>query len=77
MNETMSLLLVATVLAVGGAGLYLYKSDDDMVEDIDNESADSYNEVDEEFKEFKEPKVRSKISKTKRNKAKGGTKRRY
>jgi hypothetical protein len=74
MNETMSLLLVATVLAVGGAGLYLYKSDDDTVEDIDNESADSYNEVDEEFKE---PKVRSKISKTKRNKARGGTKRRY
>ena len=77
MNETMSLLLVATVLAVGGAGLYMYKFEDDMVEDIDNESSDSYNEVDEEFKEFKEPKVRSKISKTKRNKAKGGTKRRY
>jgi hypothetical protein len=74
MNETMSLLLVATVLAVGGTGLYLYKFEDDTVEDIDNESTDSYNEVDEEFKE---PKSRSKISKTKRNKPKGGTKRRY
>ena len=74
MNETMSLLLVATVLAIGGAGLYLYKFEDEIVEDIDNESDDSYNEFDEEFKE---PKIRSKPSKTKRNKSKGGTKRRY
>ena len=51
MNETMSLLLVATVLAIGGAGLYIYKFEDDLVQDGGNESADSYNEdeLDEEI----------------------------
>ena len=40
MNESMSLLLAATILALGGAGLYLFKSPDE------NQSGgeDDYNE---------------------------------
>ena len=30
MNDTMSLLLATTILAVGGIGLYMYKSDDEQ-----------------------------------------------
>ena len=29
MNDTMSLLLATTILALGGIGLYMYKSDDE------------------------------------------------
>lgn len=39
MNETMSLLLATTVLALGGLGLYMFKSPDDK--DV---SDDEYNE---------------------------------
>ena len=76
MNETMSLLLVAAVLAVGGAGLYLYKFEDDLVQDGGNDSSDSYNE-DELDEEIIKSKPRAKGSKTKRNRTNSGTKRRY
>ena len=76
MNETMSLLLVATVLAIGGAGLYIYKFEDDLVQDGGNESADSYNE-DEFNEEITKSKSRTKGGKTKRNRTHGGSKRRY
>jgi hypothetical protein len=76
MNETMSLLLVATVLAIGGAGLYIYKFEDDLVQDGGNESADSYNE-DEFNEEITKSKSRTKGGKTKRNRQTNGSKRRY
>lgn len=40
MNETMSLLLATTVLALGGLGLYMFKSSDDNEKNGDEE----YNE---------------------------------
>ena len=76
MNETMSLLLVATVLAIGGAGLYIYKFEDDLVQDGGNESADSYNE-DKFNEEITKSKSRTKGGKTKRNRQTNGSKRRY
>ena len=76
MNETMSLLLVAAVLAIGGAGLYIYKFEDDLVQDGGNDSSDSYNE-DELDEEIIKSKPRAKGSKTKRNRTNSGSKRRY
>ena len=76
MNETMSLILVASVLAIGGAGLYIYKFDDDLVQDGGNDSSDSYNE-DELDEEIIKSKPRAKGSKTKRNRTNSGSKRRY
>ena len=76
MNETMSLLLVATVLAIGGAGLYIYKFEDDLIQDGGDELSDSYNE-DEFNEEIIKSKPRAKGSKTKRNRTHGGSKRRY
>jgi len=76
MNETMSLLLVATVLAIGGAGLYMYKFEDDLIQDGGNDSSDSYNE-DELNEEIIKSKPRAKGSKTKRNRTNSGSKRRY
>jgi hypothetical protein len=87
MNDTLSLLLVTTVLTVGGLGLYFYKNTDD-----DKTGGNSYNE-DEIFgynkeayddeenisePEIFEPKIRSRggKTKTKRNKRNTGTKRR-
>jgi len=77
MNETMSLLLVATVLAIGGAGLYIYKFEDESVQDGGNELSDNYNEDDFEEDIILEPKTRSKGGKTKRNRKNSGSKRRY
>ncbi len=76
MNETMSLLLVAAVLAIGGAGLYIYKFEDDLVQDGGNDSSDSYNE-DELDEEIIKSKPRAKGSKTKRSRTNSGSKRRY
>jgi hypothetical protein len=81
MNETFSLILATSVLALGGLGLVFYKNSDDE----DNKKGDNYDEdeifgsnddyiEEEEIYEVK-PKVRS--GKTKRNKKAGGTKRRY
>jgi len=36
MNESMSILLATTILALGGLGLYMYKSDNNDSEDKDN-----------------------------------------
>lgn len=40
MNESMSILLATTILALGGFGLYMYKSSDE----IQNQGSDEYNE---------------------------------
>lgn len=78
MNETMSLLLVATVLAIGGAGLYIYKFEDESVGDGgSNEYSENYNEDDFEEDIILEPKTKSKGSKTKRNRKNSSSKRRY
>ena len=87
MNETMSLLLATAILAIGGIGLYMYKTENDSHDD--NDSVVSYNDDDfidtkhtdyeeEDYEpEIYEPKVRSRSSKTKRQRKTGGTKRRY
>ena len=86
MNETLSLLLATTVLAIGGAGLYMYKSDDsdqvggdDYNEDTAFSSNDEINDADNIDNDYYEPKARSRVSKTKtkRNRKGVGTKRRY
>jgi hypothetical protein len=37
MNESMSILLATTILALGGLGLYMYKSSDDEQKDVNEE----------------------------------------
>jgi hypothetical protein len=103
MNDAMSVLLATTVLALGGLGLYMYKSSDDnqkggkYEDDYDEDnlfgsgslwgssnedehaSEDDYEQdYDEEIYESRtKPKSKPKVSKTKRRKVGGGTKRRY
>lgn len=89
MNDTMSLVLATAILAVGGLGLYMYKSSDDFAFDDYNE--DEYNDDlsnDEQSVDdmsidnlsvddnYDEPKSKGR-NKTKRNKKNGGTKKRY
>lgn len=86
MNDTLSLIVVTSLLAVGGLGLFMFKSSDD-----DN-AITKYNEDDlfgfeniwgnnneEEEEKMEETKIKSKSSqvKTKRNRKGSGTKRRY
>lgn len=42
MNESISVLLATTILALGGLGLYMYKSSKD---DIEDETENEYNEA--------------------------------
>ena len=77
MNEIGSLFLATAVLAVGGLGLYIYKSDSD--EDM----TDKNETIDEDYLEetYEDPEIietKTKSIKTKRNRRKSvGTKRRY
>ncbi len=89
MNETMSLVLATTILALGGLGLYMYKQSDDFKDEFkegnyDDYSSDSdsdYNSQsdldsqldDEVYLDNYEPKVFQR-GKTKRNKKSNGTK---
>ena len=90
MNETLSLLLATSVLALGGLGLYMYKSNDDKKggngydenkifgndneENISDEDYDYDNDYDYDY----EPKPRTRNGgKTKRSRKGTGTKRRY
>ena len=84
MNETMSLFLATAILAIGGLGLYMYKStdgldivdynEDNLFEDDINDdfSSDDDDDYSEDFNNY-EPKVKSR-GKTKRSKTSGGTK---
>lgn len=84
MNETMSLFLATAILAIGGLGLYMYKStdgldivdynEDNLFEDDINDdfSSDDDDDYSEDFNNY-EPKVKSR-GKTKRTKTSGGTK---
>jgi uncharacterized protein (UPF0333 family) len=91
MSETISLLFATTLLALGGAGLYLYKSSEENNED---ENVNEYKDNDENYNEnnlfnsndendileetYKaKNNSKQKINKTKRNKKAYGTKRRY
>jgi len=89
MSETMSLLLATSVLALGGMGLYLFKSDDsndskggsaveydeDVIFKNDKENGDDDDDLNDEEDYEKKPRKRS--GKTKRTKKSSGTKRRY
>jgi len=79
----MSLLLATAILAAGGIGLFMYKSNDDLfstneeelMEEIDFDDLDELDDYEEE--EYK-PKSRTNKNKTKRNtKQTGGSRRRY
>ena len=91
MNESASIFLATTVLALGGLGLYMFKSsdkqkggdkynedeifDDKSDESLSDSDSDSDSELDYE-PEPKKPKTKN-AAKTKRNKKSGGTKRKY
>jgi hypothetical protein len=83
MNETMSLVLATTILAIGGLGLYMYKQSDDFKDDINDDfssGSDSYSESDlgselddDIYMDNYEPKIVNR-GKTKRSKPSNGTK---
>ena len=86
-NDTMSLVLATAILAVGGLGLYMYKSSDDFEYDdynedelsVDDLSLDDQSVDDQSLDEepiYDEPKTKGR-NKTKRSKKSGGTKRKY
>ena len=86
MNETMSLLLATAILAAGGIGLFMLKSNDDgtyddeeieldEIEDLDDLDLDEEEYLDDDY-DYK-PKSRG-ANKTKRNRKSGGSrKQRY
>lgn len=92
MNETMSLLLATTVLALGGLGLYMFKSRDEDDEDYNedynedglfssfgwNKDNDDHNVKDYSDDESEDYKPRKRTAKTQKNrKATGSSRRRY
>jgi hypothetical protein len=85
MNDAISLLLATTVLALGGLGLYMYKSSDDKKEgkfydedEIFQDDESDSSSSDEDFDLEYEPKPRRRSNvKTKRNKNGSGTKKKY
>ena len=83
MRDTISLLLATSVLALGGLGLYFYKSGDSSKrgdrydEDEIFGDSDNDNENDEEYDEDYEKKNKKRSGKTKRTKKTSGTQRRY
>ena len=90
MKDTVSLLIATAILAAGGLGLYMYKSNDDKQEGGEGYDEDGLfgssglfgsnseeNDLDSEEPEHYETKVRARGGKTKRSKRNVGTKRRY
>lgn len=89
-NDVQSLLLVTTFLAVGGLGLYWYKTtqeenydylsedEDDNESDFDVKSMDEDNldDISETSNTYEEP-VKNKKNKTKNNRKNSGTKKKY
>jgi len=83
MNETMSLLLATTILAIGGISLFMLKSndngtyDDEEIDIDDIEDLDDFDEFEEEEDDYDyKPKARG-ANKTKRNRKVGGSRKRY
>jgi len=86
MNDTFSLLLATSVLALGGLGLYMYKVSDDKTGGSGYDEDEIFNNNDAEDDEniisddeiIYEPKPRTRGSgKTKKNRKGTGSKRRY
>lgn len=85
MNEIGSLFLATLVLAVGGMGLYIYKTydlDDEQNggndENIDEEHSEEHSEENDYDEEPEIVEVKTRVSKSKKNRRKTvGTKRRY
>jgi hypothetical protein len=88
-NDVQSLLLVTTFLAVGGLGLYWYKTtqeencdylsedEDDDESDFDIKSMDEdLDDISETSNTYEEP-VKNKKNKTKNNRKNSGTKKKY
>jgi hypothetical protein len=83
MNETMSLLLATAILAAGGIGLFMLKSNDDGTYDDEELELDEIEDLDdldldEDLDDYDyKPKSKSN-NKTKRNRKSGGSrKQRY
>ena len=92
MNDSMSILLATTILALGGLGLYMYKSSDDNQkggEDYNEDSIfggnfwslsddkpDDEENIDEDLDEEEDYKPRRKNTKTQRNRKSTGSSRR-
>ena len=92
MNDSMSILLATTILALGGLGLYMYKTSDEKQkggdQDYDEESFfggnfwgsddndNDHDEIVDEHLEEDEYKPRRKNSKTQRNRKPTGSSRR-
>ena len=83
MNETMSLLLATAILAAGGIGLFMLKSNDDGTYDDEELELDEIEDLDdldldEDLDDYDyKPKTRGN-NKTKRNRKSGGSrKQRY
>ena len=84
MNETMSLLLATAILAAGGIGLFMLKSNDDGTYDDEELELDEIEDLDalDDFEDEEDdydykPKSKSN-NKTKRNRKAGGSrKQRY
>jgi hypothetical protein len=79
MNETMSLLLATAILAAGGIGLFMLKSDDNNDKDDFNEEdiiLDELEDLEDDYDYDYKPKARS-SNKTKRNRKSSGSRRRY
>ena len=49
MNDIKSLLIATTVLAIGGLGLYMYKSENDEFDDNDDDFTESGSELESEL----------------------------
>jgi hypothetical protein len=87
MRDTISLLVATAILAAGGLGLYMYKSNDDNQDGGDGYDEDNLfgsggfwnkeSDLEDEEPEYYEPKVRARGGKTKRSRKGVGTKRRY
>jgi hypothetical protein len=87
MRETISLLVATAILAAGGLGLYMYKSNDEPQDGGEGYDEDTLfgsggfwnkeNDLEDEEEEYYEPKVRARGGKTKRSRRGVGTKRRY
>lgn len=91
MNDSMSILLATTILALGGLGLYMYKSSDDTQKDSEDEyneesifggnfwgSSDDKNDdenIDENLEDDYKPRKRN--AKTQRNRRTGSSRRKY
>lgn len=85
MDDLKTLLIATTFLAIGGLGLYMYKSEelelgmDDNISDTDSETSDDSSQLEEEdIDNYKEKPRAKKNEGTKKNtKKNGGTRKKY